>query len=249
MARIKKVLTRRTEYTKITIPGDLLLYIIACIAAGIESTLFQNPKILTAYYTAGTAAKTALSDAIDNYTLFPIKANMDIVLDKMALVIIWLDGYSDQVETISNLPANRTTREEAATNITISHLSPQKLVSSSKGDPDTPVFTAKNNGDGVIGMEVTNGTAYKPSNIVFVAVEIPFNADKFVPPAVVSIVDGQVIVQCSVGVITSLLTLSGKGKKPQFKTLKTGVSFAIYAYAMNGNDQISGLSAPVTVRM
>ncbi len=157
MYRIKKVLVKRTEYVEIKVHAELLECIRDCISKGILAALFMDPHILALFYTEGTDAADALYDAIEVYKKAPITANLEIVEAKMALVIIWLDSYADQVETISNAPANRTTREEAAANILGSNLTPQKLKSTDKGIPADPSFTVKNIGNGAAEIEVVNG--------------------------------------------------------------------------------------------
>ena len=143
MARRKKVLAVRTKYSEIKVHKDMLTYITSKITTGSTSILFKDPHITTLFYGLGTTAKIALLDAIDVYIDSPIEANRLIVEAKMALAIIWLDSYTDQVENIANDPFNCTTRGEAAANIELAGLTAQKISLTKKTKPQTPTFTAK----------------------------------------------------------------------------------------------------------
>jgi len=248
MARIKKALVKRSDYSAIVVHADLLAYIAACIATGSVATMFMNPHITTLFYGAGTTAKTALFDAMEVYKASPTTPNLETVQDKMILVIIWLDGFSDQVETISNDPANRTSREEAVTNITHSYLTPQSIVRVPKTKPLKPTFTAAPHGAGGIKVDLSKGFA-ETKVTVYVAVELPVGLVTPIPPPVVTVVEGQLSVDCSVPVHVATLTLTGKGTTAIFKNLKTGISYNIYCYTLNGKLLVSDLSLPVLVKM
>ncbi len=254
MARIKKVLVLR-DYVEITNHQELLDFINQCISKGLLAALFMNPNILTAFYTSGSTAAAALLLAINNYKASPIKANLDIVEAKMALVVIWLDSYSDQVETISNAPANRTTREEAGANIELAGLQHQALTATKKGTPVTPTFTAKNTGGGGNAeIEVTNGKTVKPNLTHFILVEIPVGTDPVthepILPAVVSLrANGQISVSCTVPVRVETIAMAGKGKITKISHLATGISYNVYGITKNGKTLISALSAAVLLKM
>ena len=220
-----------------------------CINKGTVASLFMNPHIPTAFYGAGTGLKINLSNAIDAHTEVPIKANMDIVIAKMALVVVWLDSYTNQVETISNDPDNRTTRQEAATNIALSGLNPQKITKSSKGTPAIPTFTVTDAGAGTAKVLVTNDVEFNPSTVVMICVEIPSDSEKVIAPASVELKDGQLKVTCTVAVDMITTTITGKGRKGQFDELKKNISYNVYLYSKNGNTLMSKLSAPVRVNM
>jgi len=249
MSNIRKVAVKRTIYTRIKRASVLKKYIIDCMANGMSWALFMDPHILAAFYASGLIAQTALNDAINAYTLSPTKGKMEIVKAKMALVVIWLNGYADQVEVISNADANRTTREEAGANISNSFLTHQVIVAEKKGNPDMPVITAMNTGDGNVEVEITNGKEYQPNSIVIIAVEIPAIADPYVAPAMVELVKDQLSINCKAGVHTVMMSISGKGRLIGFSKLKTGVSYNFYAYAQNGKLQLSALTPPVVVKM
>ncbi len=255
MARLKKVLVRRTDYAEIKNHEELWDFITECVAKGLVAALFMNPNILTAYYTSGTTAANALLAAINVYKAAPTTANLEIVEAKMALVVIWLDGYSDQVETISNAPANRTTRDEAAANILISGLQYQALTLTKKGTPVTPTFTAKNTGGGGNAeIEVTNGKTVKPNLTHFILVEIPVGTDPVthepILPAVVSLrANGQISVSCTVPVRVETIAMTGKGKITKISHLATGISYDVYGITKNGKTLISALSAAVLLKM
>ena len=138
MATLKKVKVKRTVYTNQKNSSNVKQYIIDCVGMGSVADLYSNPDIPTAYYNLGTGAATAIQTAINDWKQAPTKGNLDIIDDKVVLGKAWLDGYADRVEPIANLDANRTTRQEAATNIALSFLTPQKLVSTAKGVPETP---------------------------------------------------------------------------------------------------------------
>src|SRR5665213_2349613 len=173
MANVKKAKVKRTVYSNITNSLVLWKYIGSCLSNGTTQALFKDPNILAAFYLLGTNAQGALKAAMDAHVIAHTKGNNDVILAKMALVVVWLDGYSDQVETISNADTNRTTYEEAVANIKLSYLTPQKPNTSSKGKPDKVEFIIKELGGGDILCEVTNGVDYQPSSTTFLAVELP----------------------------------------------------------------------------
>src|ERR1035437_4468546 len=172
MAILKMVKVKRTAYSKITDPVKLNKYLNDAMSYGNAAVLFKDPAILAAFYALGIVAYGALATAMTVYANAPTKGNLDVVQAKMALVVIWLNGYADKVEIISNADANRTTREEAFANIQLSFLTPQKLANATKGKPASPTFTCKKSGSDLL-CEVTNGVEYNPTSTTFFAVELP----------------------------------------------------------------------------
>jgi len=249
MAGIKKAKVKRTIYSKITDSLVMWKFIDNCITTGGLAALFKDPNILAAFYALGVAARGALKTAMDAYVAAPTKGNHDVVLAKMALVIIWLDGYSDQVETISNTDTNRTTYEEAVANIKISYLTPQKPTGGKKGKPDKVTFTIKELGGGDLLCEVTNGDEYQPSGTTFFAVELPAVTPTPIPSPDVSL-DGDQINIVSYGPSHfASQSSSGKGNFTTLKKLNKGSRYAIYGFSQNGKKFISDLSAPIIIEI
>jgi len=248
MALLKLVTVIITIFTRETNHFKLRDYIKNCIATGSIADLFKDPKILAAFYAAGTFAYNALKGAIDVWELDQTEDNLKIVKDKMALAVIWLRGYASQVQVIANDPANCTTREEAATNIALSFLKAQKLTKTKKGNPDSPAFSASIT-NGVINIKITNGPAYKPTTINFIAVPVPPVTVPATPLPVVTLdrANGQVSVASKVGIKTVTKSVSGKGQSAKIANMNYSPSYNLYSYAMNGNKQISDLSAPILV--
>ncbi len=245
MSILKLVLILRTIFTRENDPVILLAYLKNCLTKGSTSTLYCNPHIATAEYTAGQVAYDALNLALSNHNATPTEDTLNIVKDKMALAVLWLHGYADKVVVIANDDANRTTRDEAKTNIGLSGLDAQKLSSSAKGIPDVAAFTAKI-ADGIITTEITNED-FIVGNVVMIAVEAPPVTDPVTPPAVVKLVDGQVNISSKVALRTVSKTYSGKGKIMKLNGMNTKLAYFVYLYSMNGNKQISLLSDPVLV--
>ena len=177
MSLLKWVFVKITVYNTIVKASKLRQYIIDCVATGEASVLYVVPNITAIFYLAGTNAAAAIQTSITNYNAAPTKANRNIMKDKMALGVIWLDSYAAYVAGIANLPANCTTREEAATNISTSFLTPQKITASTAGAPEIPAFTAVNIGTEKVEIEVSNGKTNKPKVTVFVFVPLPPVAD------------------------------------------------------------------------
>jgi len=248
MATLKLVKVKITEFTDETNAEVLNQYLWDCLTDGMGSTLYGSPAILAAFYTAGNDAYDALALAITNYEDNQNPTNNGIVKDKMALVVLWLRGYASQVQVIANLPINCTTREEAATNIRLSHLTPQELASTAKGNPATPEFTASI-ANGVISIKITNIHTYKPTNIIFVVTAVPPVTTPATPNPVVVLdkANAQVSIVSKVAVQAVVKSISGKGTSAKIANMNTSPSYNIQAYAQNGNKQISDLSAPVLV--
>ena len=255
MATLKLVAVLISIFTKETDGAKLRDYISQCLTKGMASILFASPAILAAFYTAGNDAWEALATAVSNWEDNKSPENLKIVKDKMALVVIWLRSYAIQVQNIANLPANCTTREEAATNIIASYLTPQKLTKAAKGDPEVPIVTGKRGTDvGAIDIEVMNhGVGFKPTSIIVFVVllaETPVTVPVTppIPDPTVSLTAGQVLVTSTVATQIATISLDGKGKFISFAGLMSGRRYAIYAYTKNGKKQISTLSAVIIVQ-
>ncbi len=249
MARIQKVNVKTMMYSKITIPKDLANYIKNAYGKGSTASIYMNPHILTLFYSEGSDAYIELTDAIAAHDAQPIKAKMDIVKDKMAIVMKWLDAYTILVEAIANADGNRTTRAEAATNIELAGLTPVKITSASKGTPAKPTFTIDDDGKGMAKVSVTNKADFNPSSVVFIFVEIPVGKDVPIPPAIVELDSGQIKISCTVAVDVFFTTLAGKARTVQVGKLKKGTSYNGYSYSKNGNTQMSLLSAAIRIDM
>jgi hypothetical protein len=234
---IKPVKVKRSVYANETNAGITRQFIIDCVKMGSASSLYEDPNIGAAYYSAGTSAATAIQTAIDDYGNAPTTGNHNTIIDKADLGKIWLDGYADKVETIANADANRSTRIQAATNITLANLTPKQLVFSLKGIPATPIVRATTVGSGKIAAEITNGVDYKPSQTTFIVVEETAGAS-------FTFVEGQLIIEMANKGQVVIKTRAMKAKYTNFTHLKSGVKYAIYAYSQNGKNQISDLSEP-----
>lgn len=248
MAVLKLVAVLISIFTKQTDGPKLRDYLSNCLTDGMASILFANPAILAAFYTAGNTAYDALALAISNYETNDSTGNGRIMRAKMALAVIWLRSYAAQVQVIANLPANCTTRQDAADNITTSFLTPQKLTSTEKGNPATPLFNAKFV-DGVLVINITNGEAYKPTSINFIAIAVPPVTDPATPNPVVSLVQATatISVVSSVAVHMVSRSFSGKAKSAKIAGATLAPSYLLVGYAQNGNKQCSLLSAPILV--
>ncbi len=225
----------------ITRPAKVKAYIDGAVATGSAATLFKNPHIATIIFTNGTAAGVAIQSAIDLHTLTPTEGNHKAIFDRAYDGEIWLNDYSDLVETIANEPANRTTQDEAATNILLSYLKHQKLDYAPKGTPETPELKVKNVGTGKVDVEIINWVSYKPSKTTIIMVEVSTGA-------VISLVVDELMIELTVKGQIVIKTSIGKGRFSHFKGLKPGVKYAVYAFSQNGKTQISELSEPIFVK-
>jgi hypothetical protein len=235
---IKNVLAKRGVFTKLKKAVDVRKYVNDCVNTGSDDTLYAPPAISTVFYGLGTTAGVDLKTAEDALEAAPTDANKTNVKNKIVLVKNWLEDYSDKVEVIANDPANRTTREEAKANIQYSFLTSQKLASESKGTPKTPLVSAGTVGKGKIDAEIINGADYIPNQTTFIAIEKSALES-------IQLINGDLkIVLRGAGdvVIKSALL---KGKFAHFTDMKSGVEYAIYAYAQNGKKNVSDLSEAV----
>ncbi len=238
-----------TVFTVIEKPLTVKQYITDSVATGSAAVLFKNPFIATAFYTLGTAAAADIQTAVDDYTLAPTTGNEGTILDAIVAGKSWLKLYAGKVETISNTDANRSTREEAATNITNSFLTPQKLANASKGTPETPVLTGSNVGAGKMKVKIINGETFLPNRTNFLAVQLPESTTRDTPDPVVTLVNGQLKV-VSVGACECItLCASGKGRVATLTASNTGSRYAVYAYAQNSKKFLSDLSEVIIVKV
>jgi hypothetical protein len=238
-----------TEYSKITDPAELKQYILDRVSQGSGSTMFGGTNIPAAEYADGTTAAGAIGTAITNRSANPSIPNKRAVIDKMALGVEYLDGLATLAIPIANLPANATTREEAATNITVIGFTPEKLTASSHGIPATATFTAIYVGNGIIELEITNGADFEPAAINVVAVALPPVTIPATPPPVVTLSNGQIQVTSKVSVPIITKTVTGKGRGLKLSSMDSNPSWLIYIYSMNGNKLISLISVGVTVNL
>ncbi len=237
---LKEVKVKRTVFTKSTNPDEVRSYVTNCADTGSAATLFKNPHILTAFYTDGTAAAAAIQAALDAHALAPTTGNKNIIATKVVLGKIWLDSYANQVQVISNDDANRTSRLEAAANITLSFLTPQKLTATKKGIPEVPIVTIANVGTGNADARIINGVDYQPSQTTYILVEIAAGAT-------ISISQGQLRIKLTNKGEFIVMTAAQKGKFTHFTGLTAGTDYHLYAYSQNGKSQVSALSVAVPV--
>jgi len=248
MTTLKPVNVKTTKFTEINNHHELSRYIGKCIEKGSVADIFKNPHILTAFYDEGTIAKEALDAAITIYEDAPINSNLLIIEDKMALVVLWLMSYAAKVTVISNLDINRTTRDEAATNVTLSWLTPHKIGRTAKLKPDTPVLVSENVGTGKAMVKIINSNPFNPKSSFFIAVSKPQVTVPPTPDAEVSIVEGQFLIHANYPCQVFMITVDGKGRVANFKNLTPAGSYNGYCFSKNGNKLISYLSEPVLIK-
>jgi|ERR1035437_4959441 hypothetical protein len=239
---LKDVLVVKTVYSEETNDGILMKYMTDCIAAGKASVLYKDPAISIAFYDLGILAAGAIQTAITAYGLAPTKGNLGIIKDKMALGVIWLDGYVAKVIPIANADTNRTTRLEAETNIKISFLTPFKLDNSVKPAPDDPIITGLNVGTSEVDISVINGGKYSPTKITFVAVQDAPVTEPPTPEPIILLENGLLSVQFFGPGMVIIQTVNGKGRLTKFKSLVAGGWYTFVAFAQNSKAKISKLS-------
>ncbi len=245
---IKYILILRTTYSIITNGKVMRDLINETIAIASIAELYINPNIPTAYYTEGTAVAGAINTAILVHNGAPSPANNDVIQDKVALGVIWMDGLADLVEVIANADANRSTAEEASTNIKLANMVPQKLTQTAKGTPVTPVIEAENVGTGKVAVKnVTPHGDDVPDETFFMAIEMPAVTVPVTPDPIPSITLGQFKVILAAAAEINTINCTGKGRTITFNNLKPGVGYMIIAYTKNGNKFISELSNIVYV--
>ena len=251
MATIAIVRVLLTKFTKL-IDGregrELADYLWGCLTDGMAAVLYENPHILTAFYTEGNDAWDALDLAIRNWQAAPTENNLNIVKDKMALAVLWLRSYAAQVQVIANLPANCTTREEARTNIGLSFLTAQKLSNTSKGDPVTPEVTGKNLSTGKAQIKIINTIDFDPRCSIFILVSKAPLTEPHTDDAIVELDEkGQIKISAAYDVEVFMIHLDGKGRTANFQGLTPAWGYDGYCFSKNGNKNISELSEPVVV--
>ena len=247
MGEIKNVGVKTTDFSTISDAGELLTYIINSINEGKASVLFRIPNITTTIYNQGTFAKNALKKSIENAVQNPKKANFDIIKDKMRLVVIWLNKYSGKVVLISNDDANRSTTEEAATNIRTSHLTPQNLKKLSKGAPVKPILTGATINKTGLEVRISNIDVFKPASVTFILVERPAATNPPTKSPIITLINGQLKTQFFGNSSIIIQTINGKGEFIRFDGLNPLSQYDVYAYGQNGKKQISQLSDKITI--
>ncbi len=247
MAVIKKAKVKRSTYRDETSSKVLLALIAQVLAAGMIATLFKDPAILAAYYASGVSAKMALDEAINDLKNKTHGGSIETIEAKMALVVIWLDGYADQVEVISNDPANRTTQEEAVTNIGKSGLTAQKIGKNTKGEPIQPEITGKYTGSGVIKIDVANSKTAVYTSMTVIAVSILPVTDPPIAQAVVKVLGDQIMVSCAVAVQVLTKTIKGHPILASFAGANSLTGYNVYCITQNGVKLVSPISVAVPV--
>ena len=235
-----RLLVKRMKFSRIRDAAKLRQYLIYCVEWGSKNILYEDPIIATSFYQEGIDLIADLKCAIDNYVNAPLKANLLIRRNLVLRCKIWLNSYADKVETIANDDANRTTVQEAGSNISASFLSHRKIGKTSKRKPEQPELFAKFFGYGRMDVEILNGAAYKPMMTHFILVESSMNA-------IVELRDGALFIEQERKGQIVVKTVNAKGRYTHINGLKS-VSYDLYAYAQNGNENISRLSAKITVR-
>ena len=248
MANLKPVSPKMTAFSEMTNSEKLQNYLDNCITKGSAEPMFEDPHISNTFYGEGTDISDALKLARKNYKDAPIESNLLIKDDKMSLAKLWLKDYASKVMPIANDPMNCTTREEAATNITLSGLMAQKLGRSAASPPETPVLIGLNIGVGMAKIDIVNGSTFHPKETIFVAVS---KAPITIPPtpdAVVTLVEGQLKMSADYKLEFFLLTIDGKGKTVIFKELAPNLFYEFYAFSKDGKKLVSALSAGIPVK-
>ena len=237
-----------SDFTDETNPEALRDNLWNCLELGMAAPMYENPHILTAFYTAGNFAYDALALAISNHEEVPTDDNELIVKAKMALAVIWLRSYANQVFLIANDSTNCTTRDEAVININASGLTAQKLTQTKKVKPEKLVLLGKNLGTGIGQIKIVNDNPFVVRSSVFILVSKPPVTSPPTPDAVVSIVNGQFNVAATYAYQLSLLVLDGKGRIATFNNLIPAQGYNGYGFSKNGNKLIGDLSDPVLVK-
>jgi len=238
---IKDVTVKKTVFTTNNSPSGIQQYVTNCISIGDADTnvLYKHPAITTVFYAEGTLAASKIADAITLAASIPLDANKSAVIDRMVEGKLWLDSYATKVGIIANDPANRSTREQAATNILASNLTPQKLTHNRKGNPEKPKLSGTNIGIGAVDIEIVNGVDYDPSQTTIIAVEK-------IAEATVELVDGVLKIDLVNKGQVRIMAVSQKGKLTHFTGINKG-DYTFYAYASNGKKQLSLLSDSINV--
>jgi hypothetical protein len=249
MGILKPVLVKTTIYSEITDPVELRQYGLDCVTTGSTYILFKDPAITTAFYASITLACGAIQTAINTHTTSPTEGNKAAIGVAMDALILILDSYALQVETISNLAVNAATREAAYANILLSFLTPQKLNANSKGDPQILELRVTDLGGGKAEVEIMNGADFDPSSIVVFAVSQPATTLPPTAAPIVTLSSGQITMLSAIAVQMISMSVQGKGRKMIFTGFTKGVNYMFYGYSQNGKKQISLLCAGVPMPM
>src|ERR1035441_3366968 len=246
---IKFIKAIRTKYRTIKNGKVMRDLINETIRIASIAPLYIDPNITTVFYDEGTADAGAINTAILVWQGNRTTANNNVIKDKVALGVIWMDSFADKVEVIANADVNRTTEEEASTNIQLANLTPEKLTQTKKDTPVTPVISAKNVGTGQVeAKNITPHGEEVPDETFFVAIEMPAVTVPVTPDPVPSITLNQFKVALAAAAEINTINGTGKGGIVTFKNLKPGIGYMIVAYTKNGNKFISELSNLVFVK-
>lgn len=243
MGTLKVVEVKISEFTLERNAKALLKIGQKCFDDGSDSVLFGVPHISLIDYAEGTFAIEALDEAIDTHEDAPIPNNLLIVKAKMALLVLWLLDYANQVVIIANADTNCTTRLEAATNIGLSGLNYQKLVKTTTGNPIQVALTGGNVGTGRATVEVVEDADFGPKSTTFIAVSIPPVTNPITPDAIVTLdSDGQLRFIADYIFQVFIITVEGKGRVAKFTKLTPAQGYNSYAFSKNGNKLFGKLS-------
>ena len=240
-SKFRKVSALKTAFTYIKKAAKQVEYITNCVSTGSASVLYADPDISNDFYDEGTAAAEEIKAAMEIHRLAPTDANLKTIADKRKIGNLWTYSYVEKVEIIANDDANRDSREEAATNISHSFLTPQEIRKGKKGKPKEPILTAEFINSRDVFVELQNGKTFKPYNTIYVIVSLPASDSEIKRPEV-SIVEGQLKIKSYGPSEIFSQTADGKGAFTTFKNLISGVDYMVFAYAQNGKKQCSGLS-------
>ena len=239
--KLRSILVKRMIYTRIYIASAFLQYLKNVILSGSNCELYCDPFIPTSFYDEGTLIADDLERSIEKHHSAPTKGRLKIVKNIVVRGKEWIHEYANKVEVIANDNANRNTLEEAVANISISYLTPRKIVKSRKKLPPKPIITGKYFSPGRIDVKIMNKAGYNPMFTNFIVVEKSLKA-------IVSIENGELIIVMDGKGQVRTQTANGKGKLVHFTGLKASEVYEIYAYAQNGNKMCSRLSQLITVK-
>jgi len=260
----KKAEVLRTQYMDIIDPLKLVAFVTDKVGVISVATLFKPPAVPDVPFADLTAAATDVTTSKTTYDNAPTTPNLGLLQGKMDFLKGKLNLEADWIERISNDPANATSTATAANNIDSSGFAHHKIGRNTKGSPIQPAVDVEHIASGEIKAKIKN-VEYTASQTTFIVVETAANA-------VVSIVDGQVMIQFPALVLPqppasqnpgSLLTVNstgtppppvfqnviivpvqGKGKSVAVKHLTSGKGYTVYAFGKNAKGNVSPLSNP-----
>jgi hypothetical protein len=247
MAVIPEALVYRSGYREERNHEIVKALITKLIAAGLGQLLFQNPAILTAFYTAGNGALAALTLAINDFNNHTNGGSIETIEAKMALVVIWIDSYADQVEVISNADANRTTQLEAKANIVLSGLPTQKIGKTTKGKPGISEINGVRFAGGIMKVKITNAHVNVYTSLTLIAVSIPPASEPAIAPAVVTVAGDQLSVTCAAPIHVMTKTIKGHPASASIAGANPALSYNLYVITQNGVKLVSVISASITL--